>query len=127
MEDEAPARKYPSRTRKEPQRYTVNAITVTTRRPYAVTSKNKMQVNFVNNDETMNKCYINLNDTMTKTNKKLSITNYYLMLLCMAMITVSKCEHVIQTDIDLGSIIGSVNWCSAHGTHDAIIFARRQR
>ena len=119
MEDEAPARRYPLRTRKEPQRYTVNAITVTTRRPYAVTSKNKKQVNFVNNDETMNTCYINLSGTMTKTNNKLSIANYYLMLLCMTMITVSKCEHVIKTDIDLGSIIGSVNWCSTHGTHDA--------
>ena len=35
-EQEEPIRRYPSRTRKEPQRYTVNAITVTTRQSHQV-------------------------------------------------------------------------------------------
>ena len=41
------------------------------------------------------------------------------MLLCLISITVTTSQQIIKTDTDLGSIIGPVNWCSAHGTHDA--------
>ena len=122
-EQEEPIRRYPSRTRKEPQRYTVNAITVTTRQSHQVVSKTKKQVKLSDKEEKINKRCLKINNSITKisnkSSEKLSISKFYLMLLCLISITVTTSQQVIKTDTDLGSIIGPVNWCSAHGTHDA--------
>ena len=100
-EQEEPTRRYPSRIHKQPQRYfTVNAITVKQSDDYL--NKNTKQTLFQtqkktneNKEKQTKRHYNKTYDNVSKTND-LSISNLFLMILCMSMISVSTGDLFLQ-------------------------------